>query len=61
MPVCRLLPGGVRKLHARAAARAGMTFEQLFRAARERFLVADVAALRSHLTEFADHDLAQTR
>lgn len=40
---------------------AGMTFAQLFRMSRERLLVANDTALRSHLTEFKDHDLLQTR
>ena len=40
---------------------AGMTFSQLYRMSRERLLVANDAALRSHLTEFKDHDLLQTR
>jgi hypothetical protein len=46
--VCVLLP-------------AGMTFVHLFRMSRERLLVANDTALRSHLTEFKDHDLLQTR
>ena len=38
-----------------------MTAAQLFRLARERFLVSNEAALRSHLTEFRDHHLLATR
>ena len=38
-----------------------MTAAQLFRLARERFLVSNDAALRSHLNEFRDHHLLATR
>ena len=39
----------------------GMTFQALFRQCRERFLVANEIALRSHLSEFKDHRLLQAR
>ncbi|KAK9802787.1 hypothetical protein WJX73_004528 [Symbiochloris irregularis] len=39
----------------------GMTFQALFRQCRERFLVANEMALRSHLSEFKDHRLLQAR
>lgn len=39
----------------------GLNYEHLFRLCRERFLVSSDATLRSHLTEFKDHDLIKTR
>ena len=39
----------------------GISYEHLFRLARERFLVSSDATLRTHLTEFKDHDLVKTR
>ena len=40
---------------------AGMTVHDLFKACREQLLVANELALRSHLNEFRDHQLVQTR
>ena len=40
---------------------AGMVFSHLFRRCREKFLVQNEVALRSHLTEFRDHCLVNTR
>jgi origin recognition complex subunit 2 len=39
----------------------GLSYEHLFRLCRERFLVSSDATLRSHLTEFKDHNLIKTR
>ena len=39
----------------------GIAYEHLFRLARERFLVSSDATLRTHLTEFKDHDLIKSR
>lgn len=39
----------------------GIAYEHLFRLARERFLVSSDATLRTHLTEFKDHELVKTR
>lgn len=39
----------------------GISYEHLFRLCRERFLVSSDATLRTHLTEFRDHDLIKTR
>lgn len=44
-----------------AISAGGMTFQALFRQCRERFLVANEIALRSHLSEFRDHRLLQAR
>lgn len=38
-----------------------MTFPHLYRKCREKFLVTNEVALRSHLTEFRDHRLVVTR
>ena len=40
---------------------AGMTFPHMYRKCREQFLVTNEVALRSHLTEFRDHQLVVTR
>lgn len=40
---------------------AGMTVHELFKACRERFLVTNELALRSHLNEFRDHQLVNAR
>lgn len=39
----------------------GLSYEHLFRLARERFLVSSDTTLRQHLTEFRDHDLLKSR
>ncbi|XP_020292113.1 origin recognition complex subunit 2 [Pseudomyrmex gracilis] len=39
---------------------AGMPFKDLYRAAREQFLVSSDLALRTQLTEFIDHKLVRT-
>ena len=40
---------------------AGMTVHELYKLCRERFLVSNELALRSHLNEFRDHQLVQMR
>ncbi|XP_039304147.1 origin recognition complex subunit 2 isoform X2 [Solenopsis invicta] len=40
---------------------AGMLFKDLYRAAREQFLVSSDLALRAQLTEFIDHKLLRTK
>ncbi|XP_071580138.1 origin recognition complex subunit 2 [Temnothorax nylanderi] len=40
---------------------AGMPFKDLYRAAREQFLVSSDLALRAQLTEFIDHKLLRTK
>ncbi|KAL0110283.1 hypothetical protein PUN28_013732 [Cardiocondyla obscurior] len=40
---------------------AGMLFKDLYRAARENFLVSSDLALRAQLTEFIDHKLLRTK
>ncbi|XP_011694511.1 PREDICTED: origin recognition complex subunit 2 [Wasmannia auropunctata] len=40
---------------------AGMPFKNLYRAAREQFLVSSDLALRAQLTEFIDHKLLRTK
>ncbi|KAH0560842.1 origin recognition complex subunit 2 [Cotesia glomerata] len=39
----------------------GMAFKDLYRSARERFLVSSDIALRAQLTEFLDHKLVKTK
>ena len=39
----------------------GLSFPRLFKICREQFLVSSEMTLRSHLTEFKDHQLVQTR
>ncbi|KAL0028330.1 hypothetical protein WJX79_011067 [Trebouxia sp. C0005] len=39
----------------------GMGFQRLFKMCREQFLVSSEMTLRSHLTEFKDHQLVQMR
>lgn len=39
----------------------GLTFDELFDAARAQMLVASEATLRAHLNEFADHELIRWR
>lgn len=39
----------------------GLSFKLLFRMCRERFLLTSEAALKSHITEFTDHQLLATR
>jgi origin recognition complex subunit 2 len=39
----------------------GVSYEHLFRLCRERFLVSSDTTLRTHLTEFKDHELLKTR
>lgn len=39
----------------------GMPFKDLYRAAREQFLVSSDLALRAQLTEFIDHKLVRTK
>lgn len=38
-----------------------MLFKDLYRAAREQFLVSSDLALRAQLTEFIDHKLVKTK
>jgi len=38
-----------------------MLFKDLYRAAREQFLVSSDLALRAQLTEFVDHKLVRTK
>lgn len=38
-----------------------MPFKDLYRAAREQFLVSSDLALRAQLTEFIDHKLVRTK
>lgn len=40
---------------------AGLSFHRLFKVCREKFLVSSEMTLRSHLTEFKDHQLIQIR
>ena len=40
---------------------AGMTFPHMYRKCREKFLVTNEVALRSHLAEFRDHQLVASR
>lgn len=40
---------------------SGMAFKDLYRAAREGFLVSSDLALRAQLTEFIDHKLVKTK
>lgn len=39
----------------------GASFALLYRMARERFIISTEHALRSHLTEFKDHELIKLR
>lgn len=39
----------------------GLSFQRLFKTCREQFLVSSEMTLRSHLTEFKDHQLVHTR
>lgn len=39
----------------------GMPFKDLYRAAREQFLVSSDLALRAQLIEFVDHKLVRTK
>ena len=39
----------------------GMGFQRLFKMCREQFLVSSEMTLRSHVTEFKDHQLVQMR
>lgn len=39
----------------------GVSYERLFRLCRERFLVSSDVTLKTHLTEFRDHELVRTR
>ena len=47
----QLDPGGAK----------GISFERLFGACRDRFLVSNEMLLRAFLTEFKDHDLVTTK
>ena len=40
---------------------AGLTHARLLRLCQDKFLVSNDVTLRSHLTEFRDHELLQTR
>ena len=40
---------------------SGISYEHLFRLCRERFLTSNDVGLRSHLTEFKDHDLLKIK
>ncbi len=40
---------------------AGLSFHRLFKTCREQFLVSSEMTLRSHLTEFKDHQLVRMR
>ena len=51
----------LRKLLARCLVGAGLTHAGLLRLCQDKFLVSNDVTLRSHLTEFRDHELLQTR
>ena len=57
--ICLALDSGYPGLTAVCC--TGMTFPHLYRKCREKFLVTNEVALRSHLTEFRDHRLVATR
>lgn len=40
---------------------AGLSIHKLYMHCRERFLVSSELTLRSHLTEFKDHELVRSR
>jgi hypothetical protein len=51
----------IQGLMYQVAAAAGLEFSHLYRLCRERFLVGNEMALRSHLTEFSDHRMIATK
>jgi hypothetical protein len=56
-----LAEGQGRNEEGQAESETGLSFQRLFQACRERFLVSNEPLLRSFLTEFRDHDLLHTR